>query len=211
MHNRRVVIGREGLSRTIVPSARSSKTLKPKFHPGAAVGAVVDAIDPRYAKRSNLVRTNQERTVATITKLPEPRRPVLYVVGDVARTLADWSRPTGIPKATLHHRVVTRGMEMADAIAVGEGVRGRPLEFSGVRFCRNTPAKLGQESAAPGSSEASAASDLVRDQRERPPIVVPRDGIEPPTRGFSIPLSRRDKVPFPREKLVHLLRLRFAV
>jgi hypothetical protein len=134
--------------------------------------------------------------IATIKRLPEPRRPrVLYLVDGVERTLAEWAESSGISKTTLFHRVVTSGMSMADALAVGKGTRGKRLASPApcVAFdsgdCRT--------GAADGSEKVDASDALdtarVRHLRANPPKTsgnsVPRDGIEPPTRGFSIPCS----------------------
>jgi hypothetical protein len=144
---------------------------------------MLDSVDPRYARRANHARSQGHRVVETITKLPAPRQPVLFTVGESSRTLSDWARVTGIAKATLHHRVVVSGLDMGAAIALGHGVRGRPLrEFSGVRFCRVTPAKLGDE---PPTSETSEPGSATAPSAFLPEDLVRRDGIEPPTRGFS--------------------------
>lgn len=39
-----------------------------------------------------------------------------YTVNGVTKCLVDWAKEYGIPKSTLHHRVVTRGMTMRDAL-----------------------------------------------------------------------------------------------
>ena len=52
--------------------------------------------------------------------IPEPKVSIpVYQVDGVRKTLAEWSRDSGIAKPTLHHRVVTRGMTMAEAIRMG--------------------------------------------------------------------------------------------
>jgi hypothetical protein len=55
------------------------------------------------------------------------RRTTLYTVGNRTQCLSDWAAEHGIPKNTLHYRVVTRGMTMRDALDVGEGMYGKPL------------------------------------------------------------------------------------
>jgi integrase len=79
---------------------------------------ILDAIDPRYARTAHRDRTKP--VVETLKRIPEPRRTeTLYQVGEVAKSLTEWSRASGIAKPTLHGRVVTRGMSMADALALG--------------------------------------------------------------------------------------------
>jgi integrase len=79
---------------------------------------ILQAIDPRYALATH--RHPKKSPVETLTSIPHPKVSVpLYDVDGVARSLAEWSREAGIPKATLHHRVVTRGMTMVEAIGIG--------------------------------------------------------------------------------------------
>jgi hypothetical protein len=79
---------------------------------------ILAAIDPRYATQAHQGR--QVPIVETLKEIPAPRQTVTLLDADgVGRTLTDWSELSGIPKTTLHHRVVTRGMTMSDAIALG--------------------------------------------------------------------------------------------
>jgi hypothetical protein len=80
---------------------------------------ILQAIDPQYAQQAH--RQARKAPVATLTHIPEPKvsSPV-YEVDQVSKTLTEWSRATGIAKPTLHHRVVTRGMTMADAVRLGK-------------------------------------------------------------------------------------------
>jgi len=50
-----------------------------------------------------------------------------YTVNGVTKCLVDWAKEYGIPKNTLHYRVVTKGMTMRDALDVGRGRQGRAL------------------------------------------------------------------------------------
>jgi hypothetical protein len=66
------------------------------------------------------IKADRCRIVETLQKIPKPRQTVALLDADgIGRTLTDWSEASGIPKSTLHHRVVTRGMTTADAIALG--------------------------------------------------------------------------------------------
>jgi integrase len=79
---------------------------------------ILAAIDPRYATQAHQGR--EVPVVETLKTIPEPRQTVTQLdVDGVGRTLTEWSEASGIPKTTLHYRVVTRGMTMADAIALG--------------------------------------------------------------------------------------------
>ena len=51
-----------------------------------------------------------------------------YTVNGVTKCLVDWAKQYDIPKTTLHYRVVTKGMTMRDALDVGRGCPGRPLD-----------------------------------------------------------------------------------
>jgi integrase len=178
---------------------------------------MLDAIDPRYAKAAHKAR-GKRKVVETLKKVPEPRSPrVLYVVAGVERSLVEWAEVSGLSKTTLFHRVVTSGMAMADALALGKGTRGKPLQVP--RTAGKPPSRGSRTAAAsPGTAAAAAAgfdssdcrtgaanaserrdaSDdldaprvqrVEQNHREIPRFSVPRDGIEPPTRGFSIPCS----------------------
>jgi hypothetical protein len=66
-----------------------------------------------------------------LTKHASSRRRVdntFYTVNGVTKCLVDWASEYGIPKSTLHYRVVTRGMTMRDALDVGEGRNGKRLD-----------------------------------------------------------------------------------
>ena len=156
-----------------------------RVRPEAVGDRMIEALNPAYAKAANRARAKAASHVATIKKLPSPRVAVLYEIDGVSRTMADWSRATGIPKNTLHHRVATAGLSMAEAIALGSGTRGKVLGgVSRVRNSRNTPAKRGDD---PGGSGTSSGVATHEDLQKTPRNPVPRDGVEPPTRGFSTP------------------------
>jgi len=178
---------------------------------------MLDAIDPRYAKAAHKAR-GKRKVVETIKKVPEPRNPrVLYAVAGVERSLVEWAEVSELSKTTLFHRVVTSGMAMEDALALGKGTRGKPLPAApsarkapprGSRTAAAAGGRRGPQTAAraqfdstdchTGAADASERLDASDDldaprvrcadqnQREILPFPVPRDGIKPPTRGFSI-------------------------
>jgi integrase len=89
---------------------------------------VLDAIDPRYAKEAHKAR--QKPVIATLQAIPAPRQTEqLFEVEGVAKTLTNWSKASGIAKATLHNRVVTRGLTMGAALALGRTL-ARPRQKS---------------------------------------------------------------------------------
>lgn len=55
------------------------------------------------------------------------RNNTFYTVNNVTKCLVDWAADYDIPKATLHYRVVTKGMTMRDALDVGRGSPGKLL------------------------------------------------------------------------------------
>jgi integrase len=108
---------------------------------------ILAAIDPRYATQAHQDR--QVPIVETLKKIPEPRQTVALLDADgVGRTLTDWSEVSGIPKTTLHHRVVTRGMRVADAIALGRANYPK-------RAPNSTPASLRTETEPLSESPAN--------------------------------------------------------
>ncbi len=50
---------------------------------------------------------------------PPPRAGVLYEIDGKSLLLAEWARERKIPKATLHYRVITRGLSLQDALRLG--------------------------------------------------------------------------------------------
>ena len=106
---------------------RITETVYAKIKDEDVTDRMLDAIDPRYAKKAHRAR-GAKKIVETIKKLPAPRTSrVTYEVGGVERTLVEWADSSGISKTTLFHRVVTSGMPMADALAVGKGTKGKRL------------------------------------------------------------------------------------
>jgi integrase len=147
---------------------------------------MLDAIDPRYASRAAAAR-GEALIVETIQDVPKPKSGVvLYGVQGTERTLTEWARSAGIPKTTLHNRVVTKGLTMAAAIALGRGGHGRPLPTekdaeSPVRDCRTGAANV-LETPAPKARLAHTPDPM-------PPSVPPEiagkmvgaTGFEPAT------------------------------
>ncbi len=107
----------------------------------------------------------------TIGTIPEPKVPTLYRVKGVDKTLSEWAQHAGIPKNTLWSRLKA-GLTMPEAIAKGPiGRAGKLPGNSGTKRSRLAPTADDSEEPKP---------------RENP---VRRGGIEPPTRGFSVPCS----------------------
>ncbi len=149
----------------------------------ALADRMLDVLDPKYARAAGKARKKKERTVVTISAIPEPRAHVLYEVEHEEHTLSEWAQISRIPKSTLHHRLEA-GLTMGDAIKLGRGTRGRPLApdtqaFDTAALLPRNRGKKRQQLAGPSPAESAENSGNP----------VPRDGIEPPTRGFSIPCS----------------------
>lgn len=85
----------------------------------------------RYLSRRDKTRnfTPENTYWATSKEVGRHRRNnTFYTVNGVTKCLVDWAKQYGIPKNTLHYRVVTRGMTMRDALDVGRGCSGRRLD-----------------------------------------------------------------------------------
>jgi hypothetical protein len=86
--------------------------------PDDVADRILDAIDPTYAQVAH--RDRKKPVVATLTSTPPPRQTEkLYEVEGVSKSLTGWSQEAGIAKPTLHHRVMTRRMTVAEAVAIG--------------------------------------------------------------------------------------------
>jgi len=164
---------------------------------------MLSAIAPEYATTA-LANQGRPSTVATIKELPEPKlMEKLYEVDGESRTLAQWGRVHAIPKATLHDRVITRGMSMRDALGVRHcrsKVRQSNKRHGGGRTssreseklsddCRKTAANNCGNGDLLGQNHSVTATRLSKKPRNKRGNAVPRDRIELPTRGFSIPCS----------------------
>lgn len=131
-----------------------------------------------------------------LKKLPEPKPPAPvfeYEAGGKARTLAEWAKWAGIPKVTLWGRVNQQGMSLAEALKKPGKTRKSPSSCHEFGKC--------SKRAANTTHKADTADGLKRSASpEKPPLPpkkpVSRDGIEPPTRGFSNPAAgpRRRKI-----------------
>ena len=141
---------------------RITETVYAKIKDEDVTDRMLDAIDPRYAKKAHRAR-GAKKSVETIKKLPAPRTSrVVYEIGGIARTLVEWADTSGISKTTLFHRVVTSGMTMADAVALGKGTKGRRLPGSPTATPvpqpkRSAPAKVKRQAWRP--ARGAAASD----------------------------------------------------
>jgi len=194
---------------------RITETVYAKIKDEDVTDRMLDAIDPRYAKKAHRARGTR-KIVETIKKLPAPRTSrVVYEVDGVEGTLVTWAETSGISKTTLFHRVVTSGMTMADALAVGKGTRGKRLVGPAAPKAKASAQRVARTAAVVDAPCASFDSDAggdcrtgaadrvdsldaldtfqvpsVRRSRSNPletaAFTVPRDRIELPTRGFSI-------------------------
>ena len=130
---------------------------------------MLEALDPKYARAAQ--KGKKPARVKTVTEIPEPKVPTLYRVKGVDKTLSEWAQHAGIPKNTLWSRLQA-GLTMPEAIAKGPSHRAGKLPGnSGTKRSRLALAE--DDSGEPKTSE----------------IRVRRGGIEPPTRGFSVPCS----------------------
>ena len=139
---------------------------------------ILQAIDPSYARAAHQRRKAPD--VPTLKRIPEPKVSVpMYEVDGVRKSLAEWSRETGIAKPTLHYRVVTRGMTMADAIRTGRptykkrGGSGGPGAGDPSADCE-TFVQERVERASPDGQNAPS--------RVRPPSCNPPELLDSPVR-----------------------------
>jgi hypothetical protein len=124
------------------------------------------SLDPRYyTKGATKQRAGKDRTIPTVKDIPDPKLPSLYKVAGVERTFSEWAKHSGISKNTLWSRP-DRGPSMTAAWLPGN--------------CREILCSKRTGLAHP--------SDRPEEPKHRG-FVVRGDGIEPPTRGFSIPCS----------------------
>jgi integrase len=150
---------------------------------------MLDAIDPRYASRT-LAQRGVRKSVELIEHIPEPKAGrVLYAVRGESRTLAQWASASGIPKTTLYSRVVERGMTMAKAIKLGSraaAAESKACHSSDSDDCRTFAADESEQDGLKAPKRDEVEAPETKNPAESAGSVVPRDGIEPPTRGFSI-------------------------
>ncbi len=163
---------------------------------------ILDALPVEYAKSARKARGRKRSFVDTLKIIPEPRTiAVTYEVDGVARTLTEWSQAVGISKATLHHRVVAKGLSMSSAIALGHGTKGKALVDSMSathKDQRRRARKNDCRTRAANTVDSEHSVDTIRTKRPRPAsdaglenkqFKVPGDRIELSTRGFSIRCS----------------------
>ena len=83
-------------------------------------GRLLDSIDPRLARAAHRARKAKKKGVKTIKRVPPPKEGyALYSVDGVEKTLDAWAAATHIPKTTLSYPVVTTGVPMPEALALG--------------------------------------------------------------------------------------------
>ncbi len=153
---------------------------------------ILQAIDPRYAHAAHQRRKTPD--VPTLKSIPEPKvsAPV-YEVDGVRRTLAEWARHSGIAKPTLHHRVVTRGMTMAEAIRMGRptykkrGGSGGDGGGSGRMDCETFVQKRMETASPDGQDDPSGFDTVLRNPLELLDSPVRPDRFERTTFGFEVP------------------------
>jgi hypothetical protein len=78
---------------------------------------ILAVLDPAHARQAH--ETVEKKVVETIKAVPAPRSPVLYEHDGQARTLTQWAKVSGLSKTTLHYRLVTCGMPVAEAVKGG--------------------------------------------------------------------------------------------
>ena len=137
---------------------------------------MLDALRPEYTRAAQKGR-KKGRRVKLLTKIPAPKLPFFYGINGVEKTLSEWARDTGIKKNTLWSRLKA-GLSMADAIT-----KGRRGSFQ----ASDTAAKLPRNSGPPAKASARLGND--KNTEKKAVLRVRRGGIEPPTRGFSVPCS----------------------
>jgi len=140
---------------------------------------MLDALDPRYTRSARKRRPAGAR-VKVVAKISAPKLPTLYEVDGVEKTLSEWARATGIKKNTLHSRMAA-GMTMAEAI------RKDVPSFHG--SARKLPGNSGSQRPLLAHQRKSPDDPEGADAPKSLKNPVRRDGIEPPTRGFSVPCS----------------------
>lgn len=140
---------------------RITETVYAKIKDEDVTDRMLNAIDPRYAKKAHRAR-GAKKVVETIKKLPAPRTSrVLYEVGGVERTLVQWAETSGISKTTLFHRVVTSGMTMADAFALAKGTKGRRLPGTTTAAAVQQPKKITAPKAQPRARRVDRAAAAI--------------------------------------------------
>jgi hypothetical protein len=126
------------------------------------------------------VVTEEQRLLLSYVPDPLPG-PTMYLVNGEKRTLNDWAKQSAIPKGTLHHRVVVRGLSMEEALALGRGRRAKSVNCS--ILCRTGAADSMAAVALLGHPEPPANDAAPAKQPEK---VVGRKGIEPLTYGLKV-------------------------
>jgi hypothetical protein len=145
---------------------------------------ILDEIDPTYAKAARRTRRRSDRRVATITALPEPKSINLYNANGLSLTLDAWATRSGIAKSTLYWRVVTRGMSMKKALAMGPGP-GRVSRRSPLA----TRSTVGKSSGNDGTDRPDSALPEESDPADFPRNAVGHDRLELSANGLRVRCS----------------------
>jgi hypothetical protein len=101
------------------------------------------------------------------------------------KSLDAWARAEGIPKTTLYHRVVVRGLSMAEALALGPSTRRkRQIRSERPPIDCETGLKVSVDSASPnGRNDIPAADSTPQIPAEIADISARHRGFEPLTYG----------------------------
>ncbi len=123
----------------------------------------------------------------------------MYEVDGVRKALAEWSRETGIAKPTLHHRVVSRGMTMAEAIRMGRptykkrGGGGTAGGGSARMDCETFVQERVDGASSGGLSDPSSPDAAPHIPAEFEGFSVRPDRFERTTFGFEVPQGKACK------------------
>ena len=123
---------------------------------------LLESLDPRLAKVAIRAR-GKKQLVETIKRVPEPREAhASYEVNGAKMSLDAWAKKTGIPKTTLHYRVVVKKLSMADALALGKPGRKRRMTVEPAAADCETGVKVSVDGAAPNGPNKPPIADSTR-------------------------------------------------
>ena len=154
---------------------------------------ILDSIDPHYATAAH--RGRKKPVVETLQAIPPPRQiATLFEVEGVAKTLTNWSKASGISKATLHNRVVTRGLSMGAALTLGRTYarpRAQRTSPKGAVECERN-VKVSMDLDAPDGQKAPPSPKGTPKKPPKSSKKPARPGrFERPTNGLEDSVGRR--------------------